>query len=265
VATLRSIFVYPIKGCKPLVVDAWSVQARGLAHDRTFMVVDPKGNALTLRETPELLRIVPLCEGDNISLTALGHPSMRLPEAGDGPVARSLLFEEYVDVARSSEGSTWVSAVLGREVSLVSRARSYARKPSSRFPTDEVELVDVYAVTILSTASLQELQRRGLPREGLLERFRPNLLVDTDEAFWEDEPWALSIGTAQLSFAKRTSRCMVVNVDPGTGQSAPDTLKTVAAFRTEDQKAYLAGNYVVRGTGSIRIGDTFERTQRIES
>jgi uncharacterized protein len=262
VATLRNILVYPIKGCMPLVVDRWSVEARGLAHDRTFMVIDGAGNALTLRETPELLRIVPTLEGDAIVLTASGHPPLPLPEAGVGTHLRSLLFEEYVDVARSSEGSKWVSAVLGRDLSLVSRARSYARKPSSRFPGEEVELVDVYAVTILSTASLRVLEDRGLPRTGLLERFRPNLLVDADQAFWEDAPRTLTIGTAQLSFAKRTSRCMVVNVDPTTGNSSPETLKALAVFRTEDQKTYFAGNYLVRTPGTLRVAN---HIQEIES
>lgn len=224
--------------------------------DRAFMTIDAQGNARTLRETPELLRIQAVMENGVLQLHAAGHAPYPLEPPGQGALTVATLFEDRVEVTRSLEGSRWLSSVLGFEASLVSRARTFSRRPSGRFPDMEVDLVDVYPVTCVSTASLDALAARGLPHEGLLERFRPNLVFDTSEAFWEDTAGTFRVGTTTLSFGKRTSRCMVINVDPKSGRSAPETLRKLAAFRTEENNTYFASNYLVTVPGTLHVGDT---------
>ena len=52
IATLAAIHIHPVKSCAPLALQAASVEARGLAHDRRYLVVDADGRFLTGRQLP---------------------------------------------------------------------------------------------------------------------------------------------------------------------------------------------------------------------
>ncbi|TXH30313.1 MAG: hypothetical protein E6Q91_05445, partial [Actinobacteria bacterium] len=56
---LNGLFVYPIKSCAGLAVDAWDLDERGLVGDRSYMVVDERGDFLTQREAPQLATVCP--------------------------------------------------------------------------------------------------------------------------------------------------------------------------------------------------------------
>ena len=39
---IGALAVYPVKSGRGMAVDRWPLDARGLAHDREYMVVDPR-------------------------------------------------------------------------------------------------------------------------------------------------------------------------------------------------------------------------------
>ena len=82
-------------------------------------------------------------------------------------------------------------------------------------------------------------------------RFRRNLLVGTDAP---EEDWigrTLRIGTARIRIDRRDRRCVVVNVDPVTGQRDPATLTRIA--RDHDMCLGVYGSTVEPGT--VATGD----------
>jgi uncharacterized protein len=59
-------------------------------------------------------------------------------------------------------------------------------------------------------------------------RFRPNLLVESDASEAEWIGAQLEIGGVRLQVTEPDERCVVVNVDPDTGERDPSVLKAVA-------------------------------------
>ena len=87
-------------------------------------------------------------------------------------------------------------------------------------------------------------------------RFRPNLLVDLTEAEAFDElKWVgrtLRIGdTARISITEVDQRCVMISLDPATGESSPEILKCVV-----QKHGQCAGIYAtVLAPGEVRTGD----------
>ena len=75
IATLAAIHIHPVKSCAPLALETATVEARGLAHDRRYLVVDADGRFLTGRQLPRLtlLRALPVAGG--LALRAPGMPA----------------------------------------------------------------------------------------------------------------------------------------------------------------------------------------------
>lgn len=87
-------------------------------------------------------------------------------------------------------------------------------------------------------------------------RFRPNLVIETvgAPAFPEDE-WvgrALTVGTAGMRIDGRDKRCVVVNVDPVTGQRDPAVLRAITAHRASRLGVYGS----TFRPGRVAIGDS---------
>ena len=66
--------------------------------------------------------------------------------------------------------------------------------------------------------------------------FRPNLLVQTEKPFEENDWWkGLRIGTAEV-FVKRTDRCIVITRGIGEFSASRSTLVFLAIIMTEKQE-----------------------------
>ena len=111
---------------------------------------------------------------------------------------------------------------------------------------------DAAPLSLISVQSVAALAERvGAPLD--VQRFRPNLLVDADEAFAEDA-WVgrtLRIGAVEMRVDRRDQRCVVTNVDPATSVRNPAVLKMIA--RERDTCIGVYGTTVTPGL--VRVGD----------
>jgi uncharacterized protein YcbX len=119
-------------------------------------------------------------------------------------------------------------------------------------------IFDEAAVSIISPSTIA-----GIARQAGLEldrrRFRANVVVETEstDVFVEDA-WVgrrLTFGDgerpATVSVTARDVRCVMINLDPDTGERDARALKTVV--RINENNAGVYGTVVQRGT--IRAGD----------
>ena len=79
----------------------------------------------------------------------------------------------------------------------------------------------------------------------------------------EEDTWMgteVRVGGAVLRVVETDDRCVITSRDPDTGAKDFDTLKTIAAYRGDDQEGGLPfGVYAdVVEPGTIRIGDPVE-------
>lgn len=115
-----------------------------------------------------------------------------------------------------------------------------------------------YDTLPISIISVQSLARLGdlVGRELAPERFRTNLLVDAG-GDWVEDTWVgktLQIGAVALRVNKRDTRCVVVNVDPKTGDRDPSILRTIGQVRESCLGVYAS----VSATGRIAVGDAID-------
>ncbi len=95
-----------------------------------------------------------------------------------------------------------------------------------------------------------------------VQRFRPNILVDAaeDMPFVEDT-WVghtLRLGDVRMRVDQRDGRCVVITVDPDTGERSPEILRTVENQRQGCLGVY--GSTVVPGRVSLNDPVVLEKS-----
>ena len=81
-ARIAGIFLYPVKSTAAIAVNEASVEPRGLAGDRRWMVTDDAGEFLTGREFPMLVKILARPREDRLELSAPGMSTIEAPVPG---------------------------------------------------------------------------------------------------------------------------------------------------------------------------------------
>ncbi|MDI2125774.1 MOSC domain-containing protein [Yinghuangia seranimata] len=273
-ATVVDLFTYPVKGCAGVPLRTAPVGAAGVAHDRTFIVVDENGVFRSQRTDPKLavVRAAVEADGAKLVLSADGVEELRLGVDPDGErVAIEMFKQPYRGVDQGPDAAAWFTEVLGAPCRLmrVPPAAEHGRVTKGLLP-GTAAFADGGAVTIASLASLRELNRRlaEADRPALpIGRFRPNIIVDGwDEPHAEDRARHIRVGGAELGFAKVAGRCVVTTVDQQRGVKAgPEPLRILATYRRGPEGGVLfASQYSVATPGTVTVGDDVTVTQWAE-
>lgn len=221
------------------------------------MLVDSRAKFVTQRERPQLSLVEVALEADRLQLSAPGQPPLVLPLSHESGEPR--LVEVWRDRALGllhAQGSAWFSRYLGAAHELVYMPEQHQRavNPARAKPGDIVSFADAYPFLLISEASLSDLNSR-LETPLVMERFRPNIVVNGCPAYAEDHYARVQIGEIGFRGVKRCERCVVTTVDPSTGERGPEPLRTLAEYRTLDNKIWFGMNLIHDGLGSLRVGD----------
>ncbi|MFD0295464.1 MOSC domain-containing protein [Streptomyces sp. NPDC127118] len=269
--TVRELAYYPVKGCAGTTVDSAQVLGTGLAHDRTFMVVDAAdGSFRSQRTHPAMaaIRVGVLDGGAALALTAEGVEPLRLDVDGDGARRDVSMFDRPLGPAadQGDEVAEWFSDALGVKSRLVRVAPGFDRDGWGDTP-GKVNFADAHAVLVTSTASLDDLNARitarGDAKPVPMDRFRPNIvLTGDDEPHFEDRVRRMLLGTVELAHSTRATRCAVPMVDQATGHRAgPEPIRTLSTYRREPEfnnKVSFGAKNAVVCEGVLTVGDTVE-------
>jgi uncharacterized protein YcbX len=262
-ARVVALHTYPVKGCAGTTLNSAFLAPAGLAHDRTFMVVDEQGVFRSQRRDPLLATIRPAIsgEGRELELHAPGADAVRVAVDIDGPRRPVEMFgNPYRGIDQGDAVAGWLTDVLGRPSRLVRVPPEHDRVTDGETP-GRAGFADSGALLLVSRASWAELDRRIAERgaEGVpVDRFRPNVVVDGwAEPNVEDQVREMSVGDADLAFAKPAIRCAVTLVDQRTGvRSGPEPLRTLADYRRVSDKGVAFGaKFSVVRTGQLTVGD----------
>ncbi len=267
-AHISALYIYPVKSCAGVRLQASELGALGLLYDRRFMFVDEETRTMvTQREEPRLARVVVtvnpsaerlvLSTPDGTAHAWLGtvdkDPRRTAPTTVPVTVWEDVVPAELERGAASDLVSTW----LGRKVILVRMPPVMRRVVDQTYarPDDLVSFADGFPVLVANDASLRDLNARLSVPVGM-ERFRPNVVVDGLPAFAEDQNGSLALGAAaRVELVKPCSRCAIVCVDPATAAREKEPLATLATYRTREHKTFFATNALVRAAGPVRVGD----------
>jgi uncharacterized protein len=260
------LWIYPVKSCRAVAVEALALDALGAAGDRRFLVTDLAGRLVTQRSHPQMTQIQPVLTADALILRAGNHGEIQVPRNDPFSVRRNVEVWDDRNLQADCcgpEAQDWLSALLGQDVQLVRIGPAYQRRVTQR-PADSVSFADAYPLLIISQASLDALNDRLVDRgeEPVpMERFRPNIVVEGAVVPHAEDRWSeITIGSAELSCATPCSRCIMVSTDPWSGERSAEPLRTLATYRRGANKGgevFFGRNAInTSKSGIIRLGDS---------
>ncbi|MFC0598878.1 MOSC domain-containing protein [Streptomyces palmae] len=261
-ARIVELNTYPVKGCAGTALTEALMTPAGLAHDRTFMVVDAEGDFRSQRRDRRMAVIRPEVDpdGSGLTLRAPDTEELRIPVDTEGPRRDVRLFgNPFHGIDQGDAAAEWFSAVLGAPCRLVRVPPEHDRVAGGLTPGTS-GYADSNAVLVASRASLDELNRRIAETGGEplpMNRFRANIVLDGwDVPHQEDLVRTLSLGGAHLGFAKLAVRCVVTTVDQESGRkTGPEPLRALAGYRRVEQGVAFGAKFSVLRTGTLAVGD----------
>lgn len=260
---LTGLFIYPIKSLGGYAVPEAEVTARGLRHDRRWLLVDERNRFLTQRQHPDLalLAVAPAHNGFLVShrqrpdLWPLFIPFEATP-------ARTLfvtIWDALTWAWRGApEADEWLAEALGRPCRLVYMSDMARREvePDLNPEGQVVSFADGYPFLLIGEAALADLNAR-LPEPVPMNRFRPNLVFSGGEPY-EDDHWAhFQVGDVRLRAVRGCGRCVLTTIDQQTATKSPlgEPLRTLTTYRRVDSKILFGQNVTGPGQGRLRVGD----------
>jgi MOSC domain-containing protein len=229
VGVIRQLTRYPVKSMQGEALASAALTLQGFAEDRRYAFVQANSRSsfpwFTARELPELL-----------------YYRTSVEKAGTPEVA--------VTVA-TAQGENW--PVQSDDLRKTLEARSGRPLFLLR---DYRGLYDVAPVSLISHQTVARIAEESGTKENW-RRFRPNLLVDLEDAGPFDElHWVgktLRIGSAaRIAVTEVDRRCVMITLDPATGEPSPEILKCVAQNHGQNAGIYAT----VLTPGEVRDGDT---------
>ena len=261
--SLTGLYLYPVKSLGGYAVAEAEVTARGLRHDRRWLLVDERNRFLTQRQSPELalLVVAPAYNGFLIShrqrpeLLPLFIPFEATPD-------RTLFVTVWDDILwawrGTPEADEWLSEALGRPCRLVYMSDMVRREvePDLNPEGKLVSFADAYPFLLIGEAALADLNTR-LAQPVPMDRFRPSLVFGGGEAY-EDDSWEqFQIGEVPFRAVRGCGRCVLTTIDQRTATKNPlgEPLRTLASYRNVENSALFGQNATGPSHGRLRVGD----------
>ncbi|VXD15739.1 MOSC domain-containing protein [Planktothrix paucivesiculata] len=273
---LIELFIYPIKSCGKITLNQEEVTLKGLDWDREFMWVDESGQFVTQRTHPELVKVRVQQLGTLIELSVADQniKSFQLqPKLIGTPKTVQVWRDQTMAIDQGDDVANWLKNALKQDnqpnLRLVRQSPDFIRPVDPNYavnPDNQVSFADGYPCLLTNTASLTELNHKltetypTSSEEIPMNRFRPNLVIDTDQPFIEDQWKTILIGEIYFDLVKPCSRCIVTTTNQESGERNPlkEPLKTLATFRQQPRGVMFGVNIIPRNTGTIRVGDIVE-------
>jgi uncharacterized protein YcbX len=259
---VASLHFYPVKSCGGTSIQHATIDARGFANDRAWMVTTGDGVFLTQREMPRMALIRPRVDAGVLVLAAQGMPSLEVVRRTDGTRRDVAVWDDIcVALDQGDDAAQWLSAFLGISCRLVRMAEDFVRPTDPAYSArvaGQVGFADGYPLLLITQASLDDLNRR-LAEPLPMNRFRPNVVVTGTGPYAEDDWGRIRIGNLSFAVVKPCARCPITTTDQDTAETAREPLRTLATYRHVRGKGVMFGqNLIQAGTGSIGIGDPVE-------
>jgi len=248
IGTVASLWRYPVKSMRGEELPEAFVGFAGVYGDRLFAFTSsaaPKGFPyLTAREQRKLLQCRPRFRHPDKAARPVNLAEAESLAPGVTPVYADMP-ELMVDVQTSTGATLPID-----DPALIPLLRQEVRRaPDLTLVRSQRALTDCRPVSLFS---LQSARRLGEELRTAVDqrRFRANLYLDFDTAsgFVENDfvGRSLLIGSkVVISILERDPRCVMITLDPDTGEARPEFLRQVA--QVHDGTAGVYGAVLVEG------------------
>ena len=221
-------------------------------------MVSENGQFMTARGFPQMVRIeIDLIPGAALFKYPGQPPILALPTMYSREVETTVWGDTFLAYHGDTRVDNWFSAALGTPCKLL-----WLGKNASRLQKDleqGLSFADGYPYLLVNQASLTALNQQLTTAVGI-RNFRPNLVINGDYAYEEDEWKRIRIGEVTFEITKPCSRCILTTVDPETGVKSQDgePLKTLIKSRQLPEGICFGVNMRACNEGIVQIGDSLE-------
>lgn len=271
---VSKLCVYPLKSAQGIDLQEVQVQTKGFLGDREMMLVSGNGKFITQRQFPQLAKIQTRIVGRSITLRVTDDtmPPITFVATLDGDLIEVEIWRDrFLAIDQGDEVAQWFHQFLDlpaeKTCRLVRQSMAHPRWLDQKYPHDEdlpLSFADNCPVMLTATASLTELNERIIEihqqfnQTISMDRFRPNIVIETTEPFIEDSWRIIEIGEIQFQMAKPCSRCIITTIEQNSGvkNSLKEPLNALGTFRQLSEQGVMFGvNMIPLKEGEIRIGD----------
>ena len=269
---VSELCIYPFKSCQGIKLKRAKVTPKGFAGDREFMLVTQKGKFLTQRQFPQLARVQVQVSKQKISLSVVDsqiQPLTFQPTLTGTEIEIEIWRDRTIAIDQGNEVAEWFQTFLQldnqKKCRLVQQSPQHIRSINRNQQTktqDSVSFADSYPYLLTATASLNDLNRRiqEIENSGIvsMDRFRPNIVVETEQSFAEGNWKSIQIGTVKFTLVKPCSRCIITTTNQQTGATNPskEPLRTLGTFRQFGEQGVLFGEHMIpTNSGIVQVGD----------
>lgn len=257
--TISELNIYPIKSLGGISLTTATVTDRGLQYDRRWMLVDEQHRFLTQREYPQMALLKVQLEADGLLVTHPGKGAVRVPFEQPALPAQEVVIwnDTCTGLFVSSELDQWFSEAIGIKCRLVHMPESTRRQVDLTYAPEGfiTSFADAYPFLLIGQSSLDDLNSR-LVEPLLMNRFRPNIVFTGGTPYEEDRLKHIHVGDIDFYGVKLCARCVLTTVNQQTAKKGKEPLKTLATYRSKNNKILFGQNLIHEGTGILRVGDT---------
>lgn len=286
---VKEIRVYPIKSCRGFTVQKTKLLKTGLDLDRNWMFVDAATmKFLTIRQISNMTLIdTAINEDDELEVSIRNqkdvhfaipaHPTKKWLQENTTLNPECEIWGQKVDAYVYPEEMTKpFSKFFDKDVRLVFKGPTPRLLKGNAAPevlgrTETTKFADLMPVQVSNQKSIDELNSRLKAADESpisIERFRPNIVVNGDEPWYEDSWKTVRINTGEkgsvtLDVAARCARCQVPNVDPDTAvKHKKQPWNMLMKYRRIDKgitfKPCFGMLCCPREEGEVKVGMEFE-------
>ena len=271
-ATLSELLTYPIKSTVASSLLSVEIGPRGLLYDRHWAIFSKKGDLLTARDYPNLLKLVTFAKDNTLEVHVDGKHRLTMPYYQEGGAQKEVDVWGVpgTGVSLSTTVNQWFSDFLSTPCEVVFMNEESTRPAHADYggqPGDVVSYADELPVMLLSEATVAELNEK-LTSPVSMTQFRPNLVVAGVGSGEEDTWKRIKVGECELEITKQCKRCVFATIDPATRQAhqTQEPLRTLSTYRRHPEGGVAMGIYAIpRTLGTVSVGDTIEVLESLKA
>eukprot|EP01084_Bolivina_argentea_P110682 197591_1 len=272
---IKSLYVYPVKSTQGFEVKKWKLSKYGMKYDREYLVYSPKTKSVITQRQVNLMALIKarLIFTNNDESNAVTGLQFSAPKMIDifVPIADESIEQNQVKdikwfmdkLTGTDQGdniSQWLTKYLNgnsdkkeKEYRLMRVSSKYYRGlnnsekkivitnknvPNTLIDSTLPPYSDAYPLLIVSDSSLNEINKR-LKKKNCqpikINRFRPNIYIQSNEAFIEDKITKLIYNKNTIFYLRAPCpRCIMPTINQTTGimNKNKEPRITLKQFRT---------------------------------